>query len=306
MWATLSMLAVSYFFYRKLGKSYDIESANGKNLLLLLEREKQLKEKLQLELVESKESANRAISVLTTKYAHIIDIDSAVEDARKIKDEIEFASIQLNNNYRDKKTIFDQLVAQAAIYDEEVMLAELGFYKPHFDFDTSEKYKEAIELNNLQQKDLISKNKAVYCAVQWTVEGSKTKGDAFSKRIVKLTARAFNNECDASIANVRWNNVQRIEQRITKAFAPTLENELHKIFAEKRINLVNYRKEFFNVTLDEIQKAVETKAPKAEFYITAEAREHRESLAIRAQREHKKMIGDPRAAFPDAISEVTA
>jgi hypothetical protein len=88
--------------------------------------------------------------------------------------------------------------------------------------------------------------------------------------------------------------------------APTLENELHKAFAENRINLVNYRKEFFNITLEEIQRAVQIKAPEAEFYITAEAREHRESLAIRAQREHKKMIGDPRAAFPDAISEVIA
>jgi chromosome segregation ATPase len=40
--------------------------------------------------------------------------------------------------------------------------------------------------------------------------------------------------------------------------APTLENELHKAFANKKVNLVNYRKEFFKVTLDEIeQKAKE-------------------------------------------------
>lgn len=38
--------------------------------------------------------------------------------------------------------------------------------------------------------------------------------------------------------------------------APALETELHKIFANNTVNKINQRKEFFNVTLDEIQKAV--------------------------------------------------
>jgi hypothetical protein len=37
-------------------------------------------------------------------------------------------------------------------------------------------------------------------------------------RALRLTARAFNNECDAAISNVRWNNVSRMEARIEKAF----------------------------------------------------------------------------------------
>ena len=35
-----------------------------------------------------------------------------------------------------------------------------------------------------------------------------------------------------------------------------LENNLHKIFDDKRVNKVNKHKEFFNVTIDEIEKAV--------------------------------------------------
>ena len=34
-------------------------------------------------------------------------------------------------------------------------------------------------------------------------------------------------------------------------------NTLHKVFINKRVNMVNERKEFFNVTLDEIKKEVE-------------------------------------------------
>lgn len=38
--------------------------------------------------------------------------------------------------------------------------------------------------------------------------------------------------------------------------APTLENALHKAFENNRINSVNYRKEFFKVNIDEIEKVV--------------------------------------------------
>lgn len=38
--------------------------------------------------------------------------------------------------------------------------------------------------------------------------------------------------------------------------APTLENNLHKEFDDRKVNMINGRKEFFNVTLDEIKQAV--------------------------------------------------
>jgi len=52
----------------------------------------------------------------------------------------------------------------------------------------------------------------------WYLEGSKAKGRAMMNRAIRLTARAFNNECSTAVANVRWNNVQRMEARVEKAF----------------------------------------------------------------------------------------
>lgn len=66
--------------------------------------------------------------------------------------------------------------------------------------------------------------------------------------------------------------------------APTLENTLHKAFNNERVNLVNHRKEYFNVSLDSIEKEVKKLSPDANFVLTAEARQYRESQAIRAQR----------------------
>jgi hypothetical protein len=62
--------------------------------------------------------------------------------------------------------------------------------------------------------------------------------------------------------------------------APTLENELHKAFTNKKVNMLNYRKEFFNVTLDEIENKVKEIGLEAEFSRLPEAMEYRETLAI--------------------------
>lgn len=62
--------------------------------------------------------------------------------------------------------------------------------------------------------------------------------------------------------------------------APTLENELHKAFTNKKVNMLNYRKEFFNVTLDEIENKVKEIGLDAEFSRIPEAMEYRETLAI--------------------------
>lgn len=63
--------------------------------------------------------------------------------------------------------------------------------------------------------------------------------------------------------------------------APALENTLHKTFDEKRVNRINYRKEFFNVRLEEIEEAIKSTTD-AEFHLTklAEAREYRETLSL--------------------------
>ena len=63
--------------------------------------------------------------------------------------------------------------------------------------------------------------------------------------------------------------------------APELENKLHELFQLKSVNRINYRKEFFRVTLDEIEKAVrEFTNSDIEFTKIAEAREYRETQAI--------------------------
>jgi len=62
--------------------------------------------------------------------------------------------------------------------------------------------------------------------------------------------------------------------------ARTLENELHKAFSNKKVNMLNYRKEFFNVSLEEIENKISELGFEAEFTILPEAMQYRETLAL--------------------------
>jgi len=63
--------------------------------------------------------------------------------------------------------------------------------------------------------------------------------------------------------------------------APALEFALHKEFADRRINMSNFRKEFFRVSLDEVEEAVARLAPDASFFKDREAQEWHETMARR-------------------------
>ncbi len=67
--------------------------------------------------------------------------------------------------------------------------------------------------------------------------------------------------------------------------APALENALHRHFACRRVNLVNLRREFFFVTLDEIRNAVKENFGEVTFVTVPEAAEYRETLAQRKDEE---------------------
>lgn len=64
--------------------------------------------------------------------------------------------------------------------------------------------------------------------------------------------------------------------------APALEASLHRAFADRKLNMVNQRREFFNVTLDEIKQVVKQNYDKTvEFVDVPEAEQYRVSLKMR-------------------------
>ena len=67
--------------------------------------------------------------------------------------------------------------------------------------------------------------------------------------------------------------------------APKLENTLHKHFAARRVNMVNLRREFFRVSLDEICAAVGEHFRHVSFVTIPEAKQYRQTIAKRKEAE---------------------
>lgn len=63
--------------------------------------------------------------------------------------------------------------------------------------------------------------------------------------------------------------------------APEIEKTLHRKFDNSRVNVENYRKEFFKVTPQAVAKAMEELGIECDWYFDVEAKEFRESLLLR-------------------------
>ncbi len=195
--------------------------------------------------------------------------------------DVEADLAELRQTYAAKRAILQKLEAQVAMYDERLSFAELGVYEPHFDFSDSEAYKAAITAVRERQKDMVSSKTATICPADWTVDGSKSKGQTMVNRQTRLTMRAFNNECEAAIANTRWNNVNAMEKRIQTA--------------AKQINSAN---ESMRLTINDTYVALKLE----ELYLTHEYRERlkaeKEERAemARAERDEKKLLAEAEAA----------
>lgn len=165
---------------------------------------------------------------LAARFKDVIDVDeekNRVEAEIKLlnerraalESEFEAKTQQLRSDYQAKKAIYDALVKEINVLEEDLEFISCGLYKPHFDYDSSEAYKTAMTEVRQKQKAMVKDKKAAVCPLEWEVGGSKREGRKMTNRYIKLMLRAFNNECDSATLKVKWNNVERMEQRIEKA-----------------------------------------------------------------------------------------
>ena len=160
---------------------------------------------------------------LKSKYSKIIDIDSEVNKRAKAIKQQEKDIEKLQNSYKEKRAIYEELNSTVKLLTDDIEMMEVGLYKPSFNFDTSEEYKNKLNQNYEKQKILIKNKKAVVCSTTWTTNGSKREGQKMTDKWIKLMLKAFNGECESIIAKVRWNNYNKMLARMTKAF-----NDLNK------------------------------------------------------------------------------
>jgi len=214
---------------------------------------------------------------LSEKYRPISSIEDEVQRLRVIEDDQRRMVEEVRSEYAEKRKLLDKLKAQVAIFDETLSFAELGVYEPHFEFGDGEEFKSAIKKVRDRQKRMVSDKTAAVCPANWSVDGSASKGQTMVNRQMRLTMRAFNNECEAAIANTRWNNVNAMERRI--------ENAATQIDKANESMQLYIAPAYVGLKIEELR-------------LTHEYREHQKAEKderaerARLEREEKKLIAD--------------
>ena len=194
----------------------------------------------------------------------------------------------LSQEYSAAHSLYDRLRNEIALVEENLEDISVGLYKPHYDFDSSQEYRSALEGIRNQQKALIKGSQAAVCGQTWQVQGDARAGERMTKQYLKLILRAFNGECDAAIAKVSWNNVVKMEERIRKTYDAI--NDLGRTM-EMRIT-----PEYLDLKLAELRLEYETEQKKRE--------EQEEQRRIKEQmREEERALREAEKAKQEAEEE---
>ncbi|WP_163582092.1 DUF4041 domain-containing protein [Gracilibacillus saliphilus] len=196
--------------------------------------------------------------------------DNAEKDMAKKQKQIEMLEKQISTLENNK----DQKQQELIILEDELLYQSFGFYDPKFELENSEQYKEKLSDIRSRQKEMVKNKQATNHFDEWTLEGSKQKGKVMNNNNIKLTIRSFNNECDAAIANVKFNNINAMEKRIKKS-----AEQLNKTNKHNRIEI---KDSYVALKLDELYLAYE--------YAQKKEDEKEEQRQLREQiREEKKV-----------------
>jgi hypothetical protein len=202
----------------------------------------------------------------------VINIQSKIQ---QLNEEYSNLKTKLNNDYIEKQTIYEELLKEISIVEENLENISYGLYKPHYDYQSTQVYKEKLEEIRENLKSTIKEERATFCAIKWSVQGSEAKGRKMVKDASKLMLRAFNGECDAAIAKVNWGNISNMEARINKAF-----EAINKLGSTNEISITE---EYLKLKLQELYLEFELEEQKY--------REKEEQRRIREQmREEEKAL----------------
>ena len=171
---------------------------------------------------------------------------------------------------------------------DEVTLAETGFYECRYQHDTSAAFKKALGANQERQKEMLKGNSAALCTRQ--TGATKAEREQVDK-LLSLMLRAFNGECDAAVAKVRYNNYEQLKNRVEKAFAT-----INKLGSPQGCEVAKW---FLMLKVEELQltceHAMKVQAEKEEqreikeqMRQEAEAAREREQATQKAQNEERR------------------
>lgn len=239
---------------------------------------------------ELKEEIKELKKLLNPEQQEIANLVKEIDKLKLEKDKISKEVDKLFNKKQELSNKIKLKKKDLILLDDEILMQEFGLYKPIYDFESSEKYKQAIDNLRVVQKEMIKNKSAVIYSNNWTVDGSKAKGRKMTNDNIKQIIMAFNIECDNLIAKVKYNNIQSIQKRIEKTF-----ERLNKLNESNQVRLTS---KYLECKLSELKLVHEYQVKKQE--------EKEEQKRIREElREEAKLKKELEEAKKNTLKDIT-
>ena len=248
------------------------------------------KEKREIEELRAQMSPEQ---VQTADYTlKLQELSAQIDEAQK-------TLFDIQQDCSKARTTLQDLKQQIIETDENILLQEFGFYIPHYSYSLSDEYKVKLKEVRDRQKQMIKDGKAVTGNMNWTVNGSNSKGKKMVKDTQKLLLRAFNAECDDAIEHVRFNNVEASAKKISSS-----AEAISKLGGMMGISIaITYLRlkteELYLMHEYQMKKQEEKEAAKE-----ARARQREEAKAAKELEEARKKLEKEQAHYQNALSKL--
>lgn len=182
-----------------------------------------------------------------------------------------------------KRAQQDELDAQAAIERNRFEMAKAQSE------EQVQKFKEKIALleealRHAQERHerALSMAQQTKCGYVYVISNIGSFGDNIYK--IGMTRRVEPMERVAELSSASVPFPFDVHAMIYTEDAPGLEAELHRAFDDKKVNAVNWRKEYFNVSLSEIRQQVEKIGINCEWVENPSAGQYRDSIRMKERK----------------------
>ncbi len=235
---------------------------------------------------------SEALSKRVSDIQMLLDIE---ESKQKVTNEIE----SLNNNKQVIVEEFNSLQEEVILLKDELLMQSFGFTNPKYGFESSEVYQNKLNDIRKEHKQLVKERKATKHSLDWTIGNDKKKGREFILDTIKLTLRAFNNECDNIIGKVKYNNIEASEKRIRKVF-----EDLNKLTDMQRVTITSL---YLNLKIEELYLKYEfeqKKQEEKEEQLEIKERMREEAKALKELEKAKEKVEKEEKHFELAIEKL--
>lgn len=149
--------------------------------------------------------------------AQFVDVDAAEQELEVVKQEY----MSLQSRYRAEKEELDERRSIINQHELGIGTVDEKLVKITQSVDDIEKLEGQLLNIKERAKDMVRNKDACICTMgdDFVVNGKRAGAKKLFNREIQLRLRCFDNEVKAAIALADWNNIDRLNDRVKKAFS---------------------------------------------------------------------------------------